>query len=46
MKKIHHLALVTNDLELTLNSLNIKKSDIQEVFTDHEQKKYNLFCLH
>ena len=38
MKKIHHLALVTNDLELTLNSLNIKKSDIQEVFTDHEQK--------
>ena len=38
MKKIHHLALVTNDLELTLNSLNIKKSDIQEVFIDHEQK--------
>ena len=38
MKKIHHLALVTNYLELTLNSLNIKKSDIQEVFTDHEQK--------
>ena len=38
MKKIHHLALVTNNLELTLNSLNIKKSDIQEVFTDHEQK--------
>jgi|TARA_Y100001949_G_scaffold76543_1_gene64859 hypothetical protein len=38
MKKIHHLALVTNNLELTLNSLNIKKSDIQEVFIDHEQK--------
>ena len=38
MKKIHHLALVTNNLELTLNSLNINKSDIQEVFTDHEQK--------
>ena len=38
MKKIHHLALVTIDLVLTLNSLNIKKSDIQEVFTDHEQK--------
>ena len=38
MNKIHHLALVTNNLELTLNSLNIKKSDIQEVFIDHEQK--------
>ena len=38
MEKIHHLALVTNNLELTLNSLNIKKSDIQEVFIDHEQK--------
>ena len=38
MKKIHHLSLVTNDLELTLNSLNIEKSDIQETYTDHEQK--------
>jgi len=45
MKKIHHLALVTNDLELTLNSLNIKKSDIQEVFTDHEQKN-TIYFLH
>ncbi len=45
MKKIHHIGLVTNDFDLALDSLNIKKTDIQEIFKDDEQKN-TLYLVH
>ena len=30
MKKIHHLSLVTTDIDLALNILNLNRSDIKE----------------
>ena len=45
MNKIHHIGLVTDDFDLALNSLNIKKSDIQEIFKDNEQKN-TIYFIH
>ena len=36
MKKIHHLSLVTTDIDLALNILNLNRSDIKEtIFFDN-----------
>lgn len=38
MKKIHHISLVTNDVELALKTFNLTKSDIKETYVDAYQK--------
>jgi len=43
MKKIHHLSLVTTDIDLALNILNLNRSDIKETILDAQQK--NKFFL-
>ena len=43
MKKIHHIGIVSENLDLVLNMLNIEKSKIKEVVDDNIQ--HNLLHL-
>ena len=45
MKKIHHLSLVTTDIDLALNVLNLNRSDIKETILDAQQKN-KLFLVY
>ena len=37
MKKIHHIGIVSENLDLVLNMINIEKSKIKEVVDDNIQ---------
>ena len=40
MKKIHHIGIVSEHIDLALNALNLIKSDINEIIDDHVQDNY------
>ena len=40
MKKIHHIGIVSDNIDLALNALNLNKSDINEIIDDHVQNNY------
>ena len=40
MKKIHHIGIVSDNIDLALNALNLSKSDINEIIDDNIQNNF------
>jgi hypothetical protein len=40
MKKIHHIGIVSDNIDLALNALNLNKSDINEIIDDNIQNNF------
>ena len=39
MKKMHHIGIVSENIDLALNALNLNKSDINEIIDDSSKKE-------
>ena len=40
MKKMHHIGIVSENIDLALNALNLNKSDINEIIDDNIQNNF------